>query len=302
MTWWSEHSAVPRFVLAKSAIRCRWVDRFVGSRVPSHVSGQRFSPRGASLPSAGSRRARFPVFIGIMKALRLPARAHLLPYGFGRRPHALLLCSCSPKRSWQARRKLARPGTLGQPAFHARHAAPVDASGISQVSWRSIPCLCPAPRPRPSRHDLAFQRSCQRRPRATHAEGLSLYIISRLTQGFSIRCLRFTSDVAAAHAKLASGWRAAPLPGGGRTLWIAAKGFRLHPILLPRTSPVARVVYAKPPFAGPAAVLAYPVALHAPGRDLEPPADRARRQRRHIPLQGLPPRRRRALPHHDAVD
>src|SRR5271157_3041024 len=37
MTWWSEHSAVPRFVLAELAIRCRCVDRFVGSRVPSHV-------------------------------------------------------------------------------------------------------------------------------------------------------------------------------------------------------------------------------------------------------------------------
>ena len=34
MTWWSEHSAAPRFVLAKLAIRCRFVDRFVGSRVP----------------------------------------------------------------------------------------------------------------------------------------------------------------------------------------------------------------------------------------------------------------------------
>jgi len=84
-----------------------------------------------------------------------------------------------------------------------------------------------------------------------------LYIISRLTQGFSIRCLRFTSDVAISHARLASGWRAAPLPGGGRTLWIAAKGFRSHPILLSRTSPVARVIYAKKPFAGPQQVLAY---------------------------------------------
>ena len=82
-------------------------------------------------------------------------------------------------------------------------------------------------------------RSCRCCPRATQAEGPNGYIISRLTQGFSIRCLRFTSDVAAAHARLASGWRAAPLPGGGRTLWIASKGFRLHPILLSRTSPVA---------------------------------------------------------------
>src|ERR1700689_2329322 len=100
-------------------------------------------------------------------------------------------------------------------------------------------------------------RSCRCCPRATQTEGLNGYIISRLTQGFSIRCLRFTSDVAATHARLASGWRATPLPGGGRTLWIASKGFRLHPILLSRTSPVARVVYAKPPFAGPEAVLAY---------------------------------------------
>src|SRR5215469_11644393 len=60
MTWWSEYSAVPRFVLAKLAIRCRFVDRFVGSRAPSHVSSQRFSTRDASLPSVGSRRARFP--------------------------------------------------------------------------------------------------------------------------------------------------------------------------------------------------------------------------------------------------
>ena len=156
MTWWSEHSAVPRFVLAKLAIRCRFVDRFAGFRVPSRVSGQRFSTHDASLPSIGSRRARFPDFIGTMKALRLPARANLVPYGFGSRPHAPLLRSCSPKRSRRARRTLVRPGTLGQPAFHARHAAPVGACGISQVSWRSIPFLCPAPRPRPSRQNLAF--------------------------------------------------------------------------------------------------------------------------------------------------
>jgi len=100
MTWWSEYSAAPRFVLARLAIRCRFVDRFVGFRAPSHVSGQRFSPRDAPLPSAGSRRARFPVILGTMKALRLPARANLLPYVFGYyRLHALLLCSCSPERS-----------------------------------------------------------------------------------------------------------------------------------------------------------------------------------------------------------
>jgi hypothetical protein len=97
-------------------------------------------------------------------------------------------------------------------------------------------------------------RSCRCCPRATQTKGLNGYIISRLTQGFSIRCLRFTSDVAATHARLASGWRATPLPGGGRTLWIASKGFRLHPILLSRTSPVARAVQAKNPVAKTAGV------------------------------------------------
>jgi hypothetical protein len=55
MTWWSEYSAVPGFVLAKLVIRCLFVDKFVGSSVPSCVSGQRVSTHDASLPSAGSR-------------------------------------------------------------------------------------------------------------------------------------------------------------------------------------------------------------------------------------------------------
>ena len=226
MTWWSEHSAVPRFVLAKLAIRCRFVDRFVGSRVPSHVSGQRFSTRDASLPSVGSRRARFPDFIGTMKALRLPARAYLVPYGFGSGPHALLLCSCSPKRSRWARRTLVGPGTFGQPAFPfpacCARGRERDLTGFLAIHPMPLPCSKTPAEPAGPR----LWRSCRCCPRPTHTEGLGVHIISRLTQGFSIRCLRFTSGVAAAHAKLASGWRAAPLPGGGRTLWIASKGFR----------------------------------------------------------------------------
>ena len=100
-------------------------------------------------------------------------------------------------------------------------------------------------------------RSCRCCPRATQTEGLSGYIISRLTQGFSIRCLRFTSDVAAAHARLASGWRAAPLPGGGRTLWIASKGFRLHLHSPFQDFSCRKGGLCQAPFAGPAAVLAY---------------------------------------------
>lgn len=102
-----------------------------------------------------------------------------------------------------------------------------------------------------------LSRSCRYCPRTTQTEGLNGYIISRLTHGFSNRCLRFTSAVASAHARLASGWRAAPLPGGGRTLWIAPKGSGYIFILLSGTLRVARVVYAKPPLGGPKQVLAY---------------------------------------------
>ena len=292
MTWWSEHSAVPRLVLAKLAIRCRFVDRFVGSRVPSRVSGQRFSPRGASLPSVGSRRARFPVFIGTTKALRLPARANLLPYGFGCRPHAPLLCSCiaealltGPEEARQAW----NTWSAGVPCPACRTRGRVrDLTGFLATHPMPLPCSKTPAEPTKPR----LSRSCQHRPRPTQTEGLSLYIISRLTQGFSIRCLRFTSDVAAAHARLASGWRAAPLPGGGRTLWIASKGFRLHPILLSRTSPVARVVYAKRAVrrAGAGARLsrrAIPIASPSPTAACVRIDD----GRVHVPLEGLPPRR-----------
>src|ERR1700704_1340021 len=99
-----------------------------------------------------------------------------------------------------------------------------DLAGFLATHPKPLPCSKTPAEPAKPR----LWRSCRHRPRPTQTEGLSGYIISRLTQGFSIRCLRFTSDVAVSHARLASGWRAAPLPGGSRTLWIASKGFRLH--------------------------------------------------------------------------
>ena len=120
MTWCSECSAVPGFVLAKSAIRCLFVDRFVGSSVPSHVSGQRVSTRGVSLPSAGSQQARFPVVISTMEALRLPASAYPVPYGFGSRPHVFLL--------W----------------FALAEALPVSVE-VAQQAWAFVQPACPFP-------------------------------------------------------------------------------------------------------------------------------------------------------------
>ncbi len=50
----------------------------------------------------------------------------------------------------------------------------------------------------------------------------------------------------------------------------------------------------------PRQVLAYLVALHPPRRHLQPPADRLRRQRRHLQVQGLPDRGPRPLQDDDA--
>jgi len=43
MTWLNEYRATPGRLLASSAICCRFVYRFVGFSVPSHVSHQQFS-------------------------------------------------------------------------------------------------------------------------------------------------------------------------------------------------------------------------------------------------------------------
>jgi hypothetical protein len=76
--------------------------------------------------------------------------------------------------------------------------------------------------------------------------------------------------------------------GEGRTLWIASKGFRLHPILLSRTSPVARVVYAKRPFAGTAQVLDYVGRYtHRVAISNNRLVSHGRRQGQ-LPLEGLP--------------
>ncbi len=60
----------------------------------------------------------------------------------------------------------------------------------------------------------------------------SLHRFRGFLRRFITCCLRFTTGVTARHARLASGWRAAPLPGGSRTRWIATRGFSSwHPPL-----------------------------------------------------------------------
>ena len=208
MTWCSVDSATPRLALASAAIRCRFVDRFAKLKVSSRVSRQRLSSRGASLPSVGSRRVQFPAVVGTMKALRLPARAIPVAYWFASEHHAILQCSCSPAWRSQIGGEPTRARALVQPAAQVPARSHVDMSGISQVPRRSVPYLCPAPRPRPDRRTHGHWRSHRCCPRSNDSEGSSKRSISRLMRGFGTCCLRFQNDVAVSPARLASGWLA----------------------------------------------------------------------------------------------
>src|SRR5713226_636358 len=124
------------------------------AHVPSRVSRRWFSPRDASLPSFGSRRARFPALSGTMKALRLPTCVSMVAYWFASTAHGYLLVRV--RRSAPGRSEVlfqARP--VVQPAAPAPAYSYVDANGISQVFRRSFPCLCSVPRPRSNRRTLA---------------------------------------------------------------------------------------------------------------------------------------------------
>src|SRR5215471_12321790 len=106
MTWFSENSTVPSFLLASLTIQYHFVSRFAGSMVPFRVSWYWFSPRGASLPSFGSHRAWFPALTGSMKALRLPTCASTVTYfvRFRRPRDPPVFVSASPdlaQRSWR---------------------------------------------------------------------------------------------------------------------------------------------------------------------------------------------------------
>lgn len=123
--------------------------------------------------------------------------------------HAILLGSClaacAPGRSEGP----SGPGSL----FNRRPELPVyshvDVNGTSQVSRRSILCLCPALRPRPNRRSLAYPTvSSMLPPRFPRRRLQRLMNFGALSRGFGTCCLRFKNGVATTHAKLASGWLA----------------------------------------------------------------------------------------------
>ena len=148
---------------------------------------------------------------------------------FGRRSHALLpsfvLAAALPGHVEDASR--AWNMFIGRRSAF-RLVAPADACAISQVPWRSVPCLCPAPRPRPSRRDLAFGGPLDAAPGFPTPKASAMTKISRLAHTASASAVYASRARRRLRARLASGWRAAPLPGGSRTLWIASKGFKSH--------------------------------------------------------------------------
>lgn len=153
MTWLKEYSATPGLFLASSAICCRFVYRFAGFSVPSHVSRQQFSSVTSpfSPPGPFDQVPRLRRYYGdatpsctAYRSLMVSLPAPALP----------LSIRVSLTRSCQTGGGLFRPGAFRcrRPPFRLfSHGQ----NRTSQVPWHSIPYLCHAPRPRPDQVDLA---------------------------------------------------------------------------------------------------------------------------------------------------
>src|SRR5262245_61349144 len=208
MTWCSVDKATPRFDLASSAIRCRFVYRFVRlkvlSCVPSAVLSTRRLPSLDWVPMS-SVPQRHEHYEGATTSTRR-ITGHLfvsLPV-----PTSVLLGSCSLLAALPGeRRSRGGPGSL----FSRRSSLParshVDVSGTSQVPRRPFLCLCPVPRPRSNRRSSPISvpsmlplRPSQQRLRHCSYRGY---------HGASAPAVYASRTVLPPpHARLASGWLA----------------------------------------------------------------------------------------------
>jgi hypothetical protein len=147
------------------------IRRMIGAEFPESRDDRRGTWRGSPPPDPEACFTPAELAAWPMKALRHPARALLVPYGFGSRPHALLLCSCSPKRSrgtWRSPAGLdhlvgRRPCPAGCTRGHVR-----DLTGSLAIRPMPLPgSRTPAEptRPRP-------WRSCRCCPRPLDTQGL----------------------------------------------------------------------------------------------------------------------------------
>jgi hypothetical protein len=160
-------------------------------------------------PRSGPGESSSPMSTVLLRCYDFPPRipGHLFASFPG--PTLTSLVRVSQLALLEGRRVPSGPGSL----FSRRPELPVcshvDVGGISQVPRRSILCLCPVLRPRPNRRSLAYFTVSSMLPLLFPRQGLQrLMNFGALSRGFSTCCLRFTSDVATTHAKLASGWLA----------------------------------------------------------------------------------------------
>src|SRR4051795_8615606 len=178
-----------------------------------------------------------------MKALRLPT-PHPVRFWFATGFRAALHGSCSPKRS-RADGGAARAWAVWSAGGPVPAGVRVD--GVGSHRFPGDPSRAFALLQDPGRiSGPSPKRSHRCCPRAQHDEGFSGHMISRLPQGFSTRCLRFARDVAAARARLASGWLVSlcrervELSGSRRKV-----SERSHVVLLSRAYPVASWAHAR---------------------------------------------------------
>src|SRR5882762_1631898 len=193
MTWCSENSTVPGFVLASSAIHRRFVDRFAGFMPPPVFPAD--GSLDASLSSFGSRRARFPALSGTMKALRLPIRLSPVAHWFAPEAHPIPPASCSPQRS----RKVGGP-------FQARALGdrlPVSPASLVWTRMGSLrssgdPSRAFAPLQDPGRTNVPSPLSgTSMLPPLDGRRRLRQCLISGLTRSFGTRCRTLHAGVAA---------------------------------------------------------------------------------------------------------
>ena len=219
--------------LACSAIHCCFVNVLVELRVSSSVSHQWLCSDDAPLPSSGSRWARFPAFSGTIRTLRLPALACPSAYWF-RQPAPWVPVGVRVR--FERSRCRAGPATDRGLDFSCWQSL---SSGLARGQEQDLPgslATHPVTLRRSTTPDdplrLASNGASGAAPTRLTMKASSLHRFRGFLRRFITCCLRFTTGVTARHARLASGWRAAPLPGGSRTRWIATRGFSSwHPPL-----------------------------------------------------------------------
>ena len=149
--------------------------------------------------------------------LRLPGTHPRSLIGFASGVHANLLgsclaaCACAPGRAEDA----FRARVIVQPATRI-------AGLLSRGRERDLPgsqAIHPVPLPRSSTPaeptiPRLFDGLVDAAPALPTAKASALMNFGAQSRGFSTRCLRFKSDVATTHAKLASGWLARLYRGG----------------------------------------------------------------------------------------